>query len=58
MCKRYSAAELMADGPAYEEACTEIAARLDDAAAFHKVKIVKGETSIVFVDPDADEDEF
>jgi hypothetical protein len=56
--KKYSAAELLQDGPAYEEACTELAMRLDDAAAFHKLKIVKGETSIVFVDPDAEEDEF
>ena len=58
VCKKYTAQELMNDGPAYEEACTELALRLDDAAAFHKLKIVKGETSIVFVDPNADEDEF
>ena len=58
VCKRYTWAELMNDGPAYEEACMDLALRLDDAAAFHKLKIVKGETSIVFVDPNADEDEF
>lgn len=58
ICKRYTAAELMNDGPAYEQASIELALRLDDAAAFHKLKIVKGETSIVFVDPDAEEDEF
>ena len=56
--KRFSAAELLVDGPAYEQACSEIAARLEDAAAFHKLKIVRGETSIVFVDPELDEDEF
>jgi hypothetical protein len=56
--KKYSAAELLQDGPAYEVACTELAMRLEDAAAFHKLKIVKGETSIVFVDPNAEEDEF
>ena len=58
VCKKYSASELINDGPSYENACTEIALRLDDAAAFHKLKIVKGETSIVFVDPDQDEDDF
>jgi hypothetical protein len=56
--KKYTADELLKDGPAYEEACTELALRLDDAAAFHKLKIIKGETSIVFVNPDAEEDEF
>jgi hypothetical protein len=58
VCKKYTAAELMTDGPAYEEACTDLSLRLNDAAAFHKLKIVGGETSIVFVDPNADEDEF
>ena len=58
VCKKYTAAELMNDGPGYEEACSDIALRLDDAAAFHKVKVVKGETSIVFVDPAAEDDEF
>jgi hypothetical protein len=58
VCKRYTATELMNDGPAYEEACMDLSLRLDDAAAFHKLKIVRGETSIVFVDPEADEDEF
>jgi hypothetical protein len=52
------ASELISDGPAYEKACAEIAHRLDDAASFHKLKIVKGETSIVFVDPNTDEDDF
>ena len=56
--KKYTAAELLNDGPAYEAACMELALRLDDAAAFHKLKIIKGETSIVFVDPNVDEDEF
>ena len=58
ICKNFTAAELMNDGPAYEAACTELALRLDDAAAFHKLKILKGETSIVFVDPEAEEDDF
>ena len=58
VCKRYTASELMNDGPSYEEACMDLSQRLDDAAAFHKLKIVKGETSIVFVDPNMDEDEF
>ena len=56
--KRYTASELINDGPAYEEACMELALRLDDAAAFHKLKTIKGETSIVFVDPNLEEDEF
>ena len=58
ICKKFTAAELMNDGPAYENACIELAQRLDDAAAFHKLKIVKGETSIVFVDPGLEEDDF
>jgi hypothetical protein len=58
VCKKYAAADLINDGPLYDQACTEIALRLDDAAAFHKLKIVKGETSIVFVDPNMDEDDF
>ena len=56
--KKYTFAELLVDGPQYEDACAELALRLDDAAAFHKLKIVKGETSIVFVDPSVDDDEF
>ena len=56
--KKYTAEELLNDGPPYEDACTELALRLDDAAAFHKLKIVKGDTSIVFVDPNEEEDEF
>jgi hypothetical protein len=56
--KRYTASELINDGPAYEQACMELALRLDDAAVFHKLKIIKGETSIVFVDPNLEEDEF
>lgn len=56
--KKYTATDLLVDGPAYEEACTELALRLDDAAAFHKLKVIKGETSIVFIDPNEDEDEF
>ena len=56
--KKFNAKDLLVDGTKYEEACTELATRLDDAAAFHKLKIVKGETSIVFVDPNLDEDEF
>eukprot|EP00933_Yihiella_yeosuensis_P031414 TRINITY_DN24986_c0_g1_i1.p1 TRINITY_DN24986_c0_g1~~TRINITY_DN24986_c0_g1_i1.p1 ORF type:complete len:207 (-),score=51.28 TRINITY_DN24986_c0_g1_i1:131-751(-) len=33
----------------------EIANRLADASAFHKIKIAKDETQIVFLDPEADE---
>merc|ERR1711957_1037397 len=35
----------------------EISARLTDASAFHKIKIATEETSIVFLDPDLDDDE-
>ena len=56
--QKYTAAELMQDGPAYEEACTDLSLRLNDAAAFHKIKIIGGETSIVFVDPDIDDEDF
>lgn len=56
--KKYTAEDLMNDGPVYENACTELSIRLSDAAAFHKLKIIRGETSIVFVDPDMDDDDF
>ncbi len=58
VCKQYTAAELMQDGPAYDKACTELSLRINDAAAYHKLKIASGETSIVFVDPLSSEDEF
>lgn len=56
--KKFTASELMNDGPAYEAACTELSLRLNDAAAFHKLRIARGETSIVFVDPELDDDDF
>mmetsp|Transcript_10554 Transcript_10554/g.19427 ORF Transcript_10554/g.19427 Transcript_10554/m.19427 type:complete len:199 (+) Transcript_10554:108-704(+) len=55
--KRYSFAELVSgEEEAVDKIADEIADRVADACSFHKIKIAKEETSIVFVDPEAGEE--
>eukprot|EP00913_Durusdinium_trenchii_P026333 g24709.t1 len=56
--KKYTFSELVS-GPeeAVEAIAEEINLRIADACAFHKIKIAKDETSIVFLDPEGDYDE-
>ncbi|KAF4695362.1 hypothetical protein FOZ60_004852 [Perkinsus olseni] len=57
--RKYTLEELLEDGEPLDKAIAEIKLRLDDAAAYHKVSFDHAETTIVFVDPEVDdEDEY
>mmetsp|Transcript_108054 Transcript_108054/g.304394 ORF Transcript_108054/g.304394 Transcript_108054/m.304394 type:complete len:199 (-) Transcript_108054:150-746(-) len=53
--KKHSFAELVAGAEEVVDAIAEeISSRLNDACTFHKIKIAREETTIVFLDPEAD----
>ncbi|CAE8643063.1 unnamed protein product [Polarella glacialis] len=55
--KRYSFAELVNGSEEVQDAIAdEISNRIGDACNFHKIKIAKEETSIVFLDPEVGEE--
>lgn len=56
--KNYTLAELVTGSEEKVDAIAEeLCGRLNDACAFHKIKIAKEETTIVFLDPEAEDDE-
>eukprot|EP00929_Paragymnodinium_shiwhaense_P116012 TRINITY_DN85247_c0_g1_i1.p1 TRINITY_DN85247_c0_g1~~TRINITY_DN85247_c0_g1_i1.p1 ORF type:complete len:207 (+),score=40.14 TRINITY_DN85247_c0_g1_i1:172-792(+) len=56
--KKYNLADLVSDNEDLVEGIAkEIEDRISDACAFHKIKIAKEDTSIVFLDPEADFDD-
>ncbi|KAF4750528.1 hypothetical protein FOZ62_012358 [Perkinsus olseni] len=55
--RKYTLEELLEDGEPLDKAIAEIKLRLDDAAAYHKVSFDHAETTIVFVDPEVDDED-
>jgi SPFH domain / Band 7 family len=56
VCKKFTASDLLAEGDSQSAAVEDLRVRLQDAAAFHRLKIT--DLSVSFVDPFADLDEY